>query len=162
MREGDEERVSAHEAGHAVAYFVTGRPIEYAIVTPEVHEVQPLEGTRCPMPDAALAMAAGWAAEERRLRLAGLAQDEIETERMNGGHHNDRQKLLDLAAEEDDVDVDETESRAAQFCEEYWDLILTVADALRTGPALDQAGLARLGAIHDVEFGQGRSANGSG
>jgi len=155
MREGDEERVAVHEAGHAVAYLVMGRPIDRAIVTRTEHQVDPVIGTRIDMTDEAVAMAAGWAAEERRFRLAGMAADQLDTEWLNGGHHDDRAMLEALASKVDAVNVSEAESRAEQLVGEHWELILALSAKLLEASTVDQDQLEALGALHGVDFGQG-------
>ena len=155
MCEGDEERVAVHEAGHAVTYLVMGRPIYRAIVTPTEHQVDPLIGTRIDMRDEAVAMAAGWAAEERRFRLAGMAADQLDTEWLNGGDHDDRAMLEALANKVDAVQVSEAESRAEQLVGEYWELILALSAKLLQESTVDQDQLEALGALHGVHFGQG-------
>lgn len=152
MSEGHEVRVPVHEAGHAVAYLVIGRPIERAIVAQDEHQVDPVKGTHVAYIDEAVAMAAGWAAEERRLRLAGLAEDEIHTAWISGGHHNDRAMLSALAERVDSVSIADAEAYADQLVEQHWDLILTVASALLEGEVLDQSRMEALGAQHGVRF----------
>lgn len=122
--------MAVHEAGHAVGYFVIGRPIVRAIATTDEHEVQPVPGLHVNLNDEAVAIAAGWAAEERPLRLIGSDEEEVYNVRLNGGHHDDRGKLEALAAQGEAISVEDTEQRAEGMMFAHWDLVLSVARAL--------------------------------
>ena len=158
MREGDEERVAVHEAGHAVAYFVIGRPIVRAIVAEDEHEVEPVPGSHVNLNDEAVAIAAGWAAEERRLRILGTDQEEIYNVWLNGGHHDDRAKVEALAARVETISVEDTEHRAERLLDVYWELVLIVANALRSKSELDQRDLVGLASRHGLQFEPGDQA----
>ncbi|KRC90071.1 hypothetical protein ASE25_11310 [Terrabacter sp. Root85] len=108
--------------------------------------------------DEAVAFAAGWAAEERWLRLIGLDEEEIYNVWLNGGHHDDRGKLEALAAQVEAISVEDTEQRAEGLMLTHWDLVLTVAGALSAKSQLNQQDLVELASNHGVHFELGDEA----
>ncbi|KQT89329.1 hypothetical protein ASG49_16240 [Marmoricola sp. Leaf446] len=158
MHEAQRDQVAVHEAGHAVAYYVMGRPIKRAVVALSEHRVVPVERPRIGNPEEATVAASGWAAEKYWYRTTisdpQHAQDAINTAWLNLGASADEEAIERFAAEFDDVAEDEAWLLADELVARHWALVEAVAEALKAEAEFGQRRLTEIADSCGVPFGE--------
>lgn len=151
-------QLSTHEAGHAVAYFVLGRPIDRAYVRPPTSAVVPVAGTSDGYLQDAIVAASAWAAEKRLycLRLSPEdAHNEIQTAWFEGGADDDYEQLERFLAEKlTEMQEAEIEALADSLVARFWDLVEEVSAALTAETEIGQPRLEECGRIIGVRCGE--------
>lgn len=135
------DRRVIHEAGHAVAWTVLGRPIDYVEITlgragPDLRDgaTQPVPGTALGLEDEILAALAGWSAE---LVWFGDDDEARTNAELNRGYGDDEaaaeaylRKLGYHDPEDLSTALENRWAKSRSLCQQHWALILAVAEEL--------------------------------
>lgn len=147
-------RLALHEAGHAVAHFVLGRPVVRVVARQEEHQTEPVPGTALAPRREAVLFYAGFEAELFSMGSPSQDSSDYLTAWMNGGHHDDESKVSMLAERYPEVHPEEARAEAAELIARYWPLIEDVARCLERKELLDQVRIIEIATLRGVEYGE--------
>lgn len=142
-----------HEAGHAAAHYVLGRPIEHVRLEPSP-ETKPVPGTALSYAQEAVIVAAGVQAEIGGAGWPHRESADYANARLNAGWGQDEEHFHAFLRADASLIRKEVEDETASLLRRYWPFVTAVAIALERARRLDQETIVQIAADYEVVFGE--------